>query len=467
MSDICSALEDDLMSTEVTVLLDTASKAANDFSVYTTEKVNKILTALSQAAEEKAEFYAEWTVRETGFGNAADKVLKNLSCSVDIVKGYDAADFIEPKIDHENKIVSFPKPAGVIVALVPCTNPIMTVYLKAIISVMTRNAVILSPHPAAKECSIHAAEFMAEVAEKAGAPKGIIQIVKEPNVPLVNQLMQSDETDVILATGGPGMVHAAYSSGNPAIGVGPGNVACYVHETADIAIAAEQIISSSSFDNSLPCTCESVVLVDNAKAASLKHAMVQAGAYFVVGEEEKVLREYLFPEGVASPYALGKSAVWIAEQVGITLPEGTKILVIEIDEVGDHEPVSKEKMFPLLGFTKVDGYQHAIDTTLAMLNMMGKGHSAVIHSDDPEVVASFGVALPVCRIVVNTPGVIGSPGITTNLPKTGVIGTGYFGNGSVSENVSPKHLIQWTRVAYHNEPSVQIGGMNEVLAALK
>lgn len=463
MSTVYNDVADEQLSEAVADLLENANQAAKSFCQYSTEQVRHILAALSRAAEEKAEYYAAWAVRETGFGNASDKVLKNLSCSVDIVNGYDAAEFIEPKIDHDKKIISFPKPAGVIVALVPCTNPIMTVYLKVIISVMTRNAVILSPHPAAKECSIHAADYLAEVAEAAGAPKGVVQIVREPNVPLVNQLMQSHQTDVILATGGPGMVHAAYSSGNPAIGVGPGNVACYVHNTANVVSAAEDIISSNSFDNSLPCTCESVVVADNAIADYLKNALVEAGAYIATGDEEKALREYLFPQGVANPKALGKSAAWIAEQVGLTLPEQTKSLVIEIAEVGNHEPVSKEKMFPLLGFIRVDGYQQAIDTTLKMLAMMGKGHSAVIHCEAPEVVANFGSALPVCRIVVNTPGVIGSPGITTNLDKTGVIGTGYFGSGSVSENVSPKHLIQWTRVAYHKEPNVLMGDIEAQL----
>lgn len=451
---------------EVSRLLHTASEAASAFSNHTTEQVAAILEALGKAAEEKAEFYADWTVRETGFGNAADKVLKNLSCSVDIIKGYNPGDFIDPQIDHEQKIVSFPKPAGVIVALVPCTNPIMTIYLKAIICMMTRNALILSPHPAARECSVHATEFLAKVAEKAGAPKGAIQIVKEPSVPFVNQLMQSDKTDVILATGGPAMVHAAYSSGNPAIGVGPGNVACYVHETADISTAAGQIITSSSFDNSLPCTCESVVVADDAISASIKQALVEAGAYFVSGEDEEKLRSFLFPEGIASADALGKSADWIAERAGISIPENTKCLIIEIDEIGHHEPVSKEKMFPLLGFITVDGPRKAMDRVLAMLEIMGKGHSAVLHCNDPKVVADFGVALPVCRLVVNTPGVIGSPGITTNLSKTGVIGTGYFGSGSVGENVGPKHLIQWTKVAYHNEPTVQMGDMEGALAVL-
>lgn len=452
---------------EVTAMLGQAESAAKAFSSYSTEQVEKILAAMQKACEETSEFYAEWTVRETGFGNVADKTVKNSSCSVGTIQGENPADYILPKVDHEKKTISFPKPAGVVVALVPCTGPIMTVFYKAIISVMTRNAVILCPHPAAKECSAHAAKMLADVAEAAGAPKGVIQTVENPNIPLVSQLMQSPRTNMILATGGPGMVHAAYSSGNPAIGVGPGNVGCYVNESADIETAAAQIVFSNSYDHALPCTCESTVVADSAIAGQLKTAISQSGGYFVEGEEQQQLRDYLFPEGVASVYALGKSAEWIAEQAGFKVPEGTKSLVVEIDTVGPTEPVSKEKMFPVLGFITVDGSEQATDTVLAMLDMMGKGHSAAIHANDPLVVASYGAALPVCRISVNTPAIIGSSGVTTNLVASAIIGTGYFGGGSVDENVGPQQLLQWTRVAYHSEPTVEMGDMDGALETLE
>lgn len=454
--------EDVLLQAEE--LLDRAEAAAKEFSIYTPAQVKDILQALAPVCEEKAEHYAEWTVRETGFGNVADKTVKNISCSVGTIQSEDPADYILPKVDIDKKIVSFPKPAGVVVALVPCTGPIMTVFYKAIISVMTRNAVILCPHPAAKECSASAAKLLAQVAEAAGAPKDAIQTLENPNIPLVTQLMQSPRTNLILATGGPGMVHAAYSSGNPAIGVGPGNVACYVHTSADIETAASQIVFSNSYDHALPCTCESTVLADREVADALKAAMSQSGAYFVAGEEERLLRDYLFPEGRASVAALGKSAEWIAAQAGFSVPEGTKSLVVEIEGVGPHEPVSQEKMFPVLGFTQVEGPDDAIATTGAMLDMMGKGHSAAIHSHDTRVVAAYGAALPVCRIAVNTPAIIGSSGVTTNLVASAIIGTGYFGGGSVDENVGPGKLVQWSRVAYHSELDVDMDEIQGVLA---
>lgn len=447
-------------------LFDIAHSAATAFQMFRGDQVEAIVKAVAEAAQEKAEFYAEWAVKETGYGNVADKHQKNLLNSIGLLDVLKVSDYVEPQVDYGKKVISFPKPAGVVVALVPCTNPVTTIYYKSIISLMTRNAVILCPHPAAKECCVHAADLMAEVAERAGAPKGAIQVLREPSIPLVNQLLQSDRTDVILATGGPAMVRAAYSSGNPALGVGPGNVACYVDKTADVGTAGGQIVFSNSFDNSLPCTCESVVVADRGISESLKAAMTAAGAYFVAGEEEKQLRAFLFPEGVASVAALGKSAEWMAEQAGFSVPAGTKSLVIEISEIGLQEPVSKEKMFPVLGFITVDGAEQGINAARAMLDLMGKGHSAVIHANNPEVVARYGAALPVCRIAANTPGVVGSAGMTTNLTQGSVIGTGFFGRSSVDENVGPRQLVQWTRVAYDKEPTVVMGDMDAALESI-
>ena len=443
-----------------------AHKAASTFSGFEKDKVEAIVKAVAEAAQDKAEFYAEWAVRETGFGNVADKHQKNLLNSIGLLDVLNVGDYVDPQVDDKKKIVSFPKPAGVVVALVPCTNPVTTIYYKALISLMTRNSVILCPHPAAKECCVHAAEFVAKVAELAGAPKGVIQVLTKPSIPLVNQLLQSDRTNVILATGGPAMVRAAYGSGNPAVGVGPGNVACYVDKTADIATAGGQVVFSNSFDHSLPCTCESVVVADKEISSQLKLAMTAAGAYFVAGEEEQKLRDFLFPEGIACVAAIGKSAEWMADKAGFSVPEGTKSLVVEIDEISIKDPVSKEKMFPVLGYITVDGVGQGIATALAMLELMGKGHSAVIHANDPAVVARYGAALPVCRIAVNTPGVVGSAGMTTNLTQGSVIGTGFFGRSSVDDNVGPKQLIQWTRVAYHKEPDVEMGDMGAALKTL-
>lgn len=466
MSNISDQTECDQVQPEVDRLLDRAETAAGIFSTYTTTQVQKIIEAMAQAGKEKAEFYAEWSVRETGYGNVSDNVKKNLDCSLGLLERYQTADFIEPVVDYEKKIISFPKPAGIIVALIPSTNPVMTVYYKAMVSMMTRNTVIFSPHPAAKECSIHVVDLMAQAAEKAGAPEGAIQTIRSPGILSLNCLMESPRVGLILATGGPNRVHGAYRSGNPAIGMGPGNVACFVHQSANIPVAAEQIIASNSFDHALPCVCESVVIADRAIDPQLKAAMGASGGYFVSDEAEQKLRAYLFPDRGVNPLALGKSAAWIAKQAGFSVPEGTKSLIVEIDTVGADEPISQEKLFPVMGYIAVDGVQAAIDTALGMLDTMGKGHSAVIHTNDPAVVARYTAALPVCRIAVNTKGVEGSSGFSTNLTRGPVIGTGFFGGSSVDDNIGPKYLVQWSRAAYPTDPEVSMGDMEAAVAQL-
>ncbi|MBT4269521.1 MAG: aldehyde dehydrogenase family protein [Deltaproteobacteria bacterium] len=453
-------------SAEEIELFDNAHHAAKIYRTFSKKRVEQIVNAVAAAAIEKSEFYAEWAVRETGFGDVGSKMLKHKNTLMCIEDG--AGAYIDPKIDHEKKIISFPKPAGVIIGLIPSTNPVSTVIYKVFCTLLSRNAIILCPHPGAKDCSNHIADYLEKTAVTAGAPKGLIQSLQQPSVPLVNKLMKSDRTSLILATGGPAMVRAAYSSSNPAIGVGPGNVACYVHETADISKTAERISSSAGFDNSLPCTTESVVIADRVIATRLLGEMAEHAAYHIVDADDiSKVRAFLFPEGKMNPKAIGKSAEWISEKSGIQIPVGTKLLIIEIFTIGYDEPISKEKMFPLLGFLKIDGGVKAgIRSALAMLDMQGKGHSAVVHAKDPDVIARYGNALPVCRISVNSRGVTGSSGFDTNLIPGAVIGTGFFGRSSVYENVGPKHLIQWTNVAYNKDPSEVMGDIGSAMATL-
>lgn len=452
---------------EVDRLLDRAEEAARIFRTYTTSRVREIIRAVGKVGQERAEFYAEWLVRATGYGNVEDNIKKNLDCSVGLLERYRPADFIEPVIDDEKKIIGFPKPAGIVAALIPGTNPVMTVYYKAMIGMMTRNAMVFSPHPVAAECSIHVVDAMAEAATAAGAPAGAIQTIRHhPGIPALDYLMASPQVAVILATGGPNRVRAAYRSGNPAMGMGPGNAACFVHASANIPVAAKQIISSNSFDHALPCVCESVVLADQAIGTPLKAALSAVGGYFVAGEEERRLRACVFRDGGLEPAAIGKSAAWLAEHAGFSVPAGTRSLVVELAAVGADEPISREKLFPVLGYMAVDGVESAIDTALTMLETVGQGHSAVIHSRDPAVVARYAAALPVCRIAVNTPGVEGSSGFSTNLTPGPVIGTGFFGGSSVDDNIGPDYLVQWSRAAYPADPRVPMGDLAGAVAGL-
>ena len=315
-------------------LIQAAQKASQSFSTYSVDKIKPILHALSEAGIEKAPFYNAWSAKETGYGNLEDNIKKCRHCMLDLMERYEVADFVEPSIDASKKIISFPKPAGIIVALIPSTNPIMTIYYKVIIAMMTRNVLIFSAHPKCKESSLDAVDFMADVAEKAGAPKGVIQPMREIGIGGLNALMESPEINLILATGGPGRVKAAYSSGNPAFGMGAGNPPCFVHHSADMYATARHIVDGNSFDHGLPCVAESVIIAEKSIDASLKLAISKAGGYLVSAkEDEQKLRAYLFPEGKLNPEAIGKSAQWIAGQIGITIPPNTKSLIVPIDAV--------------------------------------------------------------------------------------------------------------------------------------
>jgi len=277
-------------------------------------------------------------------------------------------------------------------------------------------------------------------------------------------LMKDPRTSLIMAIGGPGLVNAAYSSGNPAVGVGAGNVAVYVDHTADIDKAGADVVIGNSFDYGLPCTCESVVLAERRIAAQLKEAMATNGAWFAEGEDNIKLRNFLFPNGVSNPAALGKSPQWIGKQSNVSVPDSVKSIVMELSKLGPDEPVSSEKMFPVLGFFVVDGgVDGAIAHAMTMLNMMGKGHSAVVHTNNPDVVAKYSSALPVCRIAVNSAGMTGNAGMTTNLAETGAVGTGFFGGSSTSENIGPMHLVQYTKVAYDTNPGITMGKIENAL----
>lgn len=441
-------------------MLEVARVAAREFACYTNEEVWKIADAVSAAAYEKAEYYAEWAVRETGYGVSAHKKIKNEAAGAGVADFYRGQDFTGYQIDTENKLVKIARPAGVVLGLSPSTNPVATIIFKAMLCILSRNSLVVCPHPASKECCVDAVCFLAEVAEKAGAPKGVIQVVREPTLPLVGAMMKSDMVNVILATGGPGVVRAAYSSGNPAIGVGSGNVPDYVDATADIQKAAADIVLSGCFDNNLPCTCVSVVLAERSIADQLRQAMVEGGTHMVtVAEEIEKLRSFLYPEGAYNPKAVGKSAAWIAEQTGINLTPGAAIMCVEIPRIDADDLFSKEKFFPVIGFLRVEGLEEAIDAARVMIGIGGAGHSASIHSHNPDAIVAMS-SLEVYRIAVNGPSVLVSSGVTSALAPTFTLGTGYFGRGTVAENVGPGHLVHWTSIAYNSDPAEVMEGMD-------
>jgi acyl-CoA reductase-like NAD-dependent aldehyde dehydrogenase len=430
-------------------MVERADWAARAFAKYDVTTVNRIVDAAASALAARAQEFARDAVAETGFGVVEHKVLKNVACSTGIVETYRGQDFVSPEIDEVNKIVAIPRPAGVVLALTPSTNPVATVSFKIILALMTRNAIIISPHPMAKKVCTAAAKAMAKAAVEAGAPDGIIQIVEDPSIPLINALMTDERTDVIVATGGSPVVRSAYRSGNPAIGVGPGNVPVLVDATADIQKTAARIIESKAFDNSILCTNESVVIAEHAIADKLLSAFAREGAYVLKNEERDAVRNTVFPDGHFNIKMVGKDAVWIAEQAGIKVPAKTRVLVAPFDLVVPEEPLAHEKLCPVLGFVRVPTAERGIDIARAVLRITGAGHSAAIHSANPDLIMKFSAAVPVLRVSVNVGNSLGASGIQTNLPPTMTIGTGFAGRSSVGENLQPKHLLNYTRLAYN------------------
>jgi acyl-CoA reductase-like NAD-dependent aldehyde dehydrogenase len=429
-------------------MLDRARWAATAFAVFDADRTRKIAEAVAEVAYQNAERYAIEAVEETGMGVSEHKRRKNEACSRGIVERYDVADYVDARIDAESRIVSVPKPAGVVLALTPSTNPIATVYFKVLLALMTRNAVVVSPHPLARKVSVHAVHTLAQAAVAAGAPDGCVQVVEEPTIPLVEALMADTGVDVIVATGGTAVVRAAYRSGNPSLGVGPGNVPALVDATADVSRAAACLAESKAFDNSILCTNESVAIVEERVADALVRELERHGAYVLSEEEAQRGRATFYPEGHINTALAGKDAVTLAAAADIEVRPGTRVLVAPFPLIVPEEPLALEKLFPLLGLVRVPDAVRGIEAARALLRIGGAGHSAVIHSRDPRTILAYGAAVRVLRVGVNTPGSTGSSGLGTNLPPTMTIGTGFFGRSSLTENLQPQHLMQWTRLAY-------------------
>lgn len=436
------------------LVLENGRWASAEFGRYDRKLTQAIVEAVAKAAHAKAGDYADRVVKETGFGVAAHKKQKNEASSLGLVEHYRDHDFVNPRLDEAKKIVEIPRPAGVVFALTPSTNPIATVYFKVLSALMTRNAIVISPHPAAREASVDAVRMLAEAAVAAGAPMGVVQVIEQPSLPLVDAFMQSPITDVILATGGNPMVRAAYSSSNPAIGVGPGNAPCFVDSSANPKRAAAMIAESKSFDNSVLCTNESMVFCLEENQQALQTELKRASCHVCTDDETSRLRSYLFHERGFNVEALGRDAEWIAKQAGIKAPPKTRVLITPVDLIGVDEPLSREKLCPVLGFYVAKSRDQALRQARQLLRQSGAGHSAAIHADDPEIIRRYAMAVDAYRVVVNAPCSQGAAGFATHLSPTYTIGTGFFGRSSIGENIGPQHLVHWTRIAWNIEDAL-------------
>jgi acetaldehyde dehydrogenase (acetylating) len=351
--------------------------------------------------------------------------------------------------DPDRRLVEIAWPMGVVVGLVPSTNPTSTAFFKTLIAVKARNAIVFAPHPLARRCTYEAVQTMAVAAENAGAPRGLIGCMQEISLPGTQELMSHRLTALILATGSSLMVRAAHSTGKPAYGVGPGNVPVYVDRSADIEKAARYIVASKAFDYSTICATEQSVIADRPVARRLADLMRQEGAYFTSEAETDALRHLVFnTDGSINTALVGKSASYIAAYANFKVPADTRILVTPLTKVGKQEPLSHEKLTTVLGWYEADGWEQGCDISLALIDTGGRGHTQIIYASDERVIMAFGLEKPVFRILVNTMGTLGAIGLTTGLMPSLTLGSGGVGGSITGDNVTAYHLINIKRLAY-------------------
>lgn len=429
-------------------LLANARAAATEFARLDEAAAKEIARKVAEHFFPKAEAYAEMELEEGGFGKIADKVYKNQAGSRGTYDAWKDKKLGGVRMVDGQKLVEIGRPAGVVVGLSNSTSPVATVLFKSIICLMTRNAIVFSPHPALGKCTIAAAQELAEVAESAGAPRNAVQILETPTIDAVNTMMASEDCDLILATGGGPMVRAAYSSGNPALGVGPGNAPVYVDRSADLDLAAEMILEGKDFDHGTPCSAPSVVLADKPVAEALKRKMQERGGHVFCEQGTDALRAHAFPGGKLNLSIIGKASEKTARAAGLSVAPGCRALIGTVTRPDRTEPLLKEKLSPVLGFVEVDGIDGAIDVAREMLTLAGAGHSSAIYTQDSEQAVFFGAALDYYRVVVNGQITMGAIGMNTDLPPTFTIGTGFAGRSSVGHNVGADDLIDWKKVAF-------------------
>ena len=431
-------------------MLQAAHEAWLQFEHFTEEQVERILLAISKTGIDNAAPLARVAVEETGFGNAEHKTLKNLFCAQDVYQAIRPMKTVGiVNEDREKRVFEVASPIGVIAAIAPSTNPTSTTIYKALIALKGRNAIVFSPHPSAVRCINETARLIADAAERAGAPAGVISCMKIPTTEGTQELMKHPLTSLILATGGTGLVRAAYSAGKPAFGVGPGNVPTYIEKSADVAKAVRDILTGKCFDNGTLCSSEQSIVCDEAAKDAVLDELKRQGAYVCSAQEKAQLeRTIQTPRRTLNTKIVGKSAVRIAEMAGFPVPSGTRALVAHAEGVGPEYPISMEKLSPTLGFFVVKNWQEGCAKCIDILNFGGLGHTLSLHTKDDEIVRQFGLRKPAYRICVNTPAALGAVGYTTNLFPAMTLGCGAAGGNITSDNISPLHLINLKRVAY-------------------
>lgn len=427
-----------------------AHEAQKVFATFTQQEVDRIVKRVADAAFRESRRLADMAVEETGMGIAVHKKIKNEVSSRDVyesIKNEKTIGIIHR--DHASKVTEIAYPFGVVAAIIPTTNPTSTAIYKTLISLKSGNGIVASPHPRATNCTIEALKICNEATIEAGAPQGLIGWISKPTLEATQLLMNHKLTNVILATGGVGLVRAAYSSGKPAYGVGPGNVPAYIEKTANVAKAIKNIVDSKTFDNGTICASEQAIVVDqNVKEITIRE-LKKNNAYFVEGKEKEKMEKLISPTiGQLNPNIVGKSAVEIAAMAGIRVPVDTRVIIAEEDRLEKSAPFSIEKLSPILALYTASTEERAKEICFGLLDLGGRGHSLSIHTNDEQIAEEYAKILPVSRIMVNTLSSIGAVGATTGLKPSFTLGCGSYGGNITGDNISARHLINIKRLAY-------------------
>ena len=441
---------------EARALARRAKQAWLELAEFSQQKIDAIVDAMAAAATPQAEAFARLAVEETGYGVVEDKIQKNLFSSQKVY------NFIRPMKTvgvvaryDDRRIIEIAEPFGVVAAIVPSTNPTSTAIYKILIALKARCSIVLSPHPAAVRCITRVAEVMDEAARRAGAPAGAIGWMTTVTLDGTQELMKQRDVAVILATGGMGLVRAAYSAGKPAYGVGPGNAPAFIERSANVKKAVHDVVTGKTFDNGVLCSSENSVVVDEPIAEEAKREFQAQGAYFMnKAEMEAVARVLVTPQRLPNPALVGRTAVYIAEKCGMTVPADTRVLIAPLEGVGRDYPLSIEKLCPVLSYYVVRDWREGCERCKQILRYGGMGHTMSIHSQNDQIVLEFGLHKPAYRIVVNSPTTHGSVGLSTGLDPAMTLGCGGFGGNITSDNISPRHLLNIKRVAYEVSPVV-------------
>ncbi len=433
-------------------LVEAAHRAQVELARFDQGKIDRICEAMAKAALREAARLGAMAVEETGFGVADDKREKNRFASEDVWNYFKGLRTVGV-VNETKDVVEIASPRGVVAGIIPSTNPTSTAIFKCLISIKSRNAIVLSPHPSAARCINETVKVVRDAAVKEGLPADAIGCMTSATIEGTEALMKHKQTAVILATGGIGLVRAAYSSGKPAFGVGPGNVPVFVERTADVAKAAQDILTGTCFDNGTICASEQSVVADAPIEKALREQFKAQGGHFLsASEADQLAKVVTTPQRSLNPAIVGKSAEHIAKLAGISIPPGTRCLLADVGGVGREHPLSMEKLSPVLAFYVVDGLERGAARCFEVLSYGGMGHTAGVHTRSRDAAVSYGREMPASRVIVNSPTTHGAIGFSTGLPPSMTLGCGSWGGNVTSDNVSPLHLMDIKRVAFETKP---------------